>query len=82
VGAALWVAADARRRVPVRAHARHAGRRGTAQPPGPVVADFDEAWPGDFDDWKKVWQPKQPSPVIKFMREQAEKRAREQRDKA
>jgi hypothetical protein len=50
-----------------------------AQPPGPVVAHFDEPWPGDFDEWKKAWHPKQPSPVIKFMRDQAEKRAREQR---
>jgi hypothetical protein len=51
----------------------------SAVPPGPVVADFPEPWPGEFEDWKKAWQPKQPSPVIKFMREQAEKRAREQR---
>jgi hypothetical protein len=52
----------------------------SARPPGPVVADFGEPWPGDFDEWKKAWHPKQPSPVIKFMREQAEKRARERRD--
>jgi hypothetical protein len=51
----------------------------SAEPPGPVVSDFPEPWPGEFEDWKKTWQPKQPSPVIKFMREQAEKRAREQR---
>ena len=50
-----------------------------AEPPGPVVAHFDEPWPGDFDVWKKAWHPKQPSPVIKMMREQAEKRARESR---
>jgi hypothetical protein len=53
----------------------------TARPPGPVVEHFPEPWPGDFDEWKKAWHPKQPSPVIKFMREQAEKRAREQRGK-
>ena len=47
-----------------------------AQPPGPVVEHFDERWPGDFDEWKKAWHPKQPSPVIKMMREQAERRAR------
>ena len=52
----------------------------SAAPPGPVVAHFEEPWPGDFDEWKKAWHPKQPSPVIKFMREQAEKRAREQRE--
>jgi hypothetical protein len=50
-----------------------------AEPPGPVVEHFDEPWPGEFDDWKKAWQPKQPSPVIKMMREQAERRARESR---
>jgi D-proline reductase (dithiol) PrdB len=51
----------------------------TAQPPGPVIAHFDEPWPGDFDEWKRAWHPKQPSPVIKWMREQAEARARERR---
>ncbi len=50
-----------------------------AEPPGPVVEHFQEPWPGDFDVWKKAWHPPQPSPVIKWMREQAEKRAREQR---
>lgn len=50
-----------------------------AQPPGPVVEHFPEPWPADFDEWKKRWHPPRPSPVIKFMREQAERRAREQR---
>ena len=50
-----------------------------SEPPGPVVEHFQEPWPGDFDVWKKAWHPPQPSPVIKWMREQAEKRAREQR---
>jgi hypothetical protein len=50
-----------------------------AEPPGPVVEHFGETWPGDFDEWKKAWHPKQPSPVIKMMREQAERRAREAR---
>jgi hypothetical protein len=51
----------------------------SAQSPGPAIAYFDEPWPGDFDEWKKAWHPKQPSPVIKMMREQAERRARESR---
>jgi hypothetical protein len=51
----------------------------SARPPGPVVVDFEEPWPGDFDEWKKAWHPKQPSPVVKMLREQAERRAREQR---
>lgn len=53
----------------------------SAQPPGPVVEHFPEPWPGDFDEWKKAWHPLQPSPVIKMMREQAERRARESRQK-
>ena len=47
--------------------------------PPPVVADFDEPWPGDFDEWKRAWHPKEPSPIIRWMREQAAARAREQR---
>jgi hypothetical protein len=46
--------------------------------PPPVVVDFPEPWPGDFDDWKKVWQPLESSPVVRWMREQAELR-RQQR---
>jgi hypothetical protein len=53
-----------------------------AQLPGPVVEHFQGPWPGDFDVWKKAWHPPQPSPIIKWMREQAEKRARESRGEA
>lgn len=45
-----------------------------AAPPGPVIAHFDEPWPGDFDEWKRAWHPKEPSPIIRWMREQALKR--------
>lgn len=48
----------------------------SAAPPGPVVAHFAEPWPGDFDAWKKAWHPPAPSPIIRWMREQAEARAR------
>lgn len=44
--------------------------------PPPVVADFDEPWPGDFDEWKRAWHPKEPSPIIRWLREQAAARAR------
>lgn len=47
--------------------------------PPPVVADFDEPWPGDFDEWRRAWHPKEPSPIIRWLREQAAARAREQR---
>jgi hypothetical protein len=47
--------------------------------PPPVTAHFDEPWPGDFDEWKRAWHPKEPSPIIRWMREQAAARARDQR---
>lgn len=43
----------------------------SARPPGPVVEHFDEPWPGDFDDWKKAWHPVEPSPMIRWLRDQA-----------
>jgi hypothetical protein len=52
----------------------------TAEGPPPVVRHFDEPWPGDFDVWKKAWHPKEPSPVIRVMREQAALRAQQQRE--
>ena len=42
-----------------------------AEPPPPVVEDFPEPWPADFDVWKKAWHPKEPSPIIRVAREQA-----------
>jgi hypothetical protein len=42
-----------------------------AEGPPPVVAHFGEPWPGDFDVWKKAWHPKEPSPMIRWLREQA-----------
>ena len=42
--------------------------------PPPVVVDFDEPWPGDFDGWKRAWHPPQPSPMIRWLREQAAQR--------
>lgn len=47
---------------------------GSAGPP-PVMSDFDEPWPGDFDHWKRAWHPAEPSPVIRWLREQARLRA-------
>ncbi len=48
-----------------------------ARPPGPVIAHFDEPWPGDFDHWKKAWHPLEPSPMIRWLREQALQRRNE-----
>lgn len=48
--------------------------------PGPgFVAHFEEPWPGDDDEWRKRWQPAEPSPIVRWFREQAQRRAREQR---
>jgi hypothetical protein len=47
--------------------------------PPPVVVDFPEPWPGDFDEWKKAWHPLVPSPIIRVARERAELR-RQQRE--
>ena len=52
----------------------------TAEPPAPVARDFDEPWPGDFDIWKKAWHPPVPSPLIRWMREQAALRAAERKE--
>ena len=52
----------------------------SAPAPPPVVVEFDEPWPGDFDVWKRAWHPKEPSPIIRWMREQAQRRAQESRD--
>ena len=48
-----------------------------AQSPG-VIEDYEGEWQGDFDEWRKRWQPKEPSPIIKLLRERA-LQAREQR---
>lgn len=52
----------------------------TADGPPPVVRHFDEPWPLDFDAWKKAWQPPVPSPMIRWLREQAAQRARDRHD--
>ena len=53
-----------------------------ARPAGspPVVTHFDEPWPGDFDIWKKAWHPKEASPIIRWMREQAQARVEQRRE--
>ena len=48
-----------------------------AKPPGPVVVDFPEPWPGDFDVWKRAWHPLEPSPIVRWLREQALQRRQE-----
>lgn len=45
-----------------------------------AAAGFDGEWQGDFDEWRKRWQPAEPSPIIKFIRERAQQRAEERRE--
>ena len=50
-----------------------------ADAPG-ATAEFDGEWQGDFDEWRKRWQPSEPSPIIKFIRERAQQQAAERRE--
>jgi D-proline reductase (dithiol) PrdB len=49
-----------------------------ATEPG-AVEHLDEPWPGDQSEWYKRWQPSEPSPIIAWLRAQAQERARERR---
>jgi hypothetical protein len=50
-----------------------------ADAPG-AVEHFDQPWQGDFDEWRKRWQPSEPSPIIAFLRERAQQQAQERRE--
>lgn len=36
----------------------------------PARRDLDREWP-DFDAWKKAWQPPEPAPIVRVLRERA-----------
>jgi hypothetical protein len=42
--------------------------------------DLDVEWPQPSDEARKDWQPSEPSPIIKMMREQAQARAQQRHD--
>ncbi len=44
-----------------------------------AVAHYDGAWPEDEGEWRRRWQPLEPSPIIKLIRERAQQRALEER---
>jgi hypothetical protein len=48
-----------------------------AEPPGPVVEDFPEPWPLDFDVWKRAWHPREQSPIVRMMVQEGLLRRRE-----
>jgi hypothetical protein len=50
-----------------------------AREPG-AYAEVHIEWPQPSDEARKDWQPLEPSPIIKMMREQAQARAAERRD--
>ena len=49
-----------------------------ARTPG-EIAHHDEVWEGDEREWRKRWQPSEPSPIIEFMRERAQQQAKDRR---
>ena len=49
-----------------------------AETPG-ASRDLDMEWPQPSDEARKDWQPLEPSPIIKMMRDQAQARAQERR---
>jgi hypothetical protein len=50
-----------------------------AREPG-AMREVEIEWPQPSDEARKDWQPLEPSPIIKMMREQAQARASERRD--
>ena len=52
-----------------------------AREPG-AASEVDIVWPQPSDDARKDWQPSEPSPIIKMMREQAQARAQQERGSA
>ncbi len=50
-----------------------------AKEPG-SIEHFHEVWEGDEREWRKRWQPDEPSPIIRFLRERAQQQAQERRE--
>jgi hypothetical protein len=50
----------------------------TANEPG-AMAEAEVEWPQPSDEARKDWQPSEPSPIIKMMRERAQTQAQERR---
>ncbi len=51
----------------------------TAEEPG-TIEHHDVAWEGDEREWRKRWQPSEPSPIIAFLRERAQQLAQARRE--
>ena len=50
-----------------------------ASAPG-TVEHYDQPWQGDEKEWRRRWQPLEPSPIIKLMLERAQQQATERRE--
>ena len=44
-----------------------------------TIEHFDQPWRGDEREWRKRWQPEEPSPIIRLLRERAQQQAQERR---
>jgi hypothetical protein len=75
-GHPLGKAGDRDQQLGVIRHALQVLRDATT--PGEIV-HHDEVWEGDEREWRKRWQPSEPSPIIAFMRERAQQQAKERR---
>lgn len=49
-----------------------------AAAPG-AIEHFEPPWPEDESEWRQRWQPSEPSPIIRFLRERAQQQAQERR---
>ncbi len=73
-GHTLGKAGDSDQQLGVIRHALRVLR--DASKPG-QIEHHDEVWQGDEREWRKRWQPAEPSPIIAFMRDRAQQQAQE-----
>ena len=52
---------------------------GSATEPG-AIEHYEQPWQGDEREWRRRWQPSEPSPIIAFLRDRAEQQAQERRE--
>ncbi len=50
-----------------------------AKAPG-AIEHYEQPWPEGEEEWRKRWQPLEPSPIINFLRERAQQQAQERRE--
>ena len=44
-----------------------------------TLAHYEQAWLGDEREWRRRWQPSEPSPIIKLLRDRAQQQPQERR---